>query len=442
MVDLDVGAAWRMAALYLFLVLYQFASLYMLKELLSTTFGYLHISYDPQRGGTYFLVCVLTPLAVLPAGTRLETAGQLMFPVLTALIMQTTPLYLVSELRGPSFWSIYGCIFFSMVLLAGATRVTIHGFQHPLPPRKYKILLWLLAAFFIVFLVGGATQNFHIVSFAEIYNFRDSEAYADLSFIIRVVCMYVFSLGGLFAGIGLLRRKNWLVAAALAGYVFCFGVSQYKSAIMGPAWLIYVYLAGRYFCKGSTLRYYAALTAPFFVGVILLLLFPDARSFGNNLPVFAYFTYVNFRFYGTSNEAVGIYYDFFQHHPTTLWSHITGINFFLHYPYGSQQIAEVLDKQYGLGNFNAGFLATDSIAAFGYEAIPIVSVAMALLYVVMNSTSRGIDKTVLMAMMVMPALMFNERAFATSLLTGGIIFFIMYLAFMPEAWRTRAALRP
>jgi hypothetical protein len=123
-------------------------------------------------------------------------------------------------------------------------------------------------------------------------------------------------------------------------------------------------------------------------------------------------------------------------HPHTYWSHVTGINWFVHYPYGAQQISEVLDNQYGLGNFNASFLATDSIAAYGYQVIPLVTLALALVYLFLNGAGRNINRSVLAMMMVMPALMFNERAFATSLLTGAILFFIFYLAWMPESWRS------
>lgn len=427
-----------MISLYLFLVLYQFSSLYVLENFLSVTFGYMHISYNPERGAIYFWVCVITPLAILPAGTRLQTASQFMFPVLIALIMSITPLFLVGEVKGWTFWAMYGCIFASMAMLALASRLEFKGLVHPVSEKQYKLRAWILAIFFIMTLAGGATQNFHFVSFAEIYSIRGSDAYSELGFIIRVVCMYVFSLGGLFVGLGLLRKSKMLVSVAMFGFIFCYGVSQYKSAIMAPAWLIYIYLAGRYFCKDSTLKYYFALTLPFFAGALLLVLFPDARSFKANFIVFAYLTYVNFRFYGTSNEAVGLYHDFFTHHQVTHWSHITGVDFFLHYPYGSRQIAEVLENQYKIGNFNASFLATDTVAAYGYEVMPLVTLAMALFYVLMNSVSRGIDKRAILVMMIMPALMFNERAFATSLLTGGIIFFMFYLSWIPKSWRDNA----
>jgi hypothetical protein len=433
--DVDFSEARRLLGLYLFVVFYEFSSLYMLENLLSTAFGYAHVVYDPQRADIYFWVCILTPLAILPAGSRLKTAGQFMFPVLTSLIMLTTPLFLVGAVTPKEFWPLYGCILTSITMLAIASRIEFRNFVRPTSEIKFKRATWALGVFFIVLLGIGATQNFQLVSFLDIYKIRDSAEYSS-SFVVRVVIMYVFSLGGLFAGIGLLRKSRTLFFIAMLGFGYCYAVSQFKSAALAPGWLGYVYLAMRYFCKDSTWRYYLVLTLPFFVGALLLFLFPDAKGFASNFLVFAYFAFVSYRFYGVSNIAVGLYYDYFRNHAPTYWSHITGINMFVHYPYGGQQIAEVLNNEYGLGNFNAGFLSTDSIGSYGYEVIPLVTLVLAVIYVIFNSAARGIERKVLAMMMIMPALMFNERAISTSLLTGGIIFFIFYLAWMPNAWKT------
>jgi hypothetical protein len=431
---IDVTPILHIAGLYIFLVIYEFATLFMLQSLLSTRFGYAGISYATDRFDTYFWVCLLTPLAVLPAGTRLRTPAQFMFPPLAALIMLTTPIFLVANVSTEAFWSLYICIMIAMTMLALATRLEFKKFIPPLSVPTYRRWIWGLIAFFVVFLLLGARENFRFVGLLDIYAARDSSEYAS-DFTIRVVHMYVFSFGGLLAGIAFLKKRYLLFAIALLGFIFCFAVTQLKSAILGPGWLLYVLLSVRYFAKGSTWRFYLALTFPFFVGIALRLLFPEVQGFADNWPVFGYFAFISFRFYGVSNEALGMYYSFFSTHPHTYWSHINGINWFVHYPYGSQQISEVMNGEYGTGNFNAGFMASDAIGAYSFEAIPLVTLLMVLVYMIMNSAGRRIERSVLAMMMVMPALMFNERAFSTSLLTGGIIFLFFYLAWFPEEWR-------
>lgn len=432
--DVDFSPAWRTITLYLFLLMYEFSSRYMLEHLLATRFGYTHISYAPDRYTTYFWVCLLTPIAVLPAGTRLNTAAQFVFPVLCALITMTTPLFLIAELRPSAFWPLYTCLFISMLMLAFATRIQFTRLMRPLSVRTYKKLILALVGFFAILLGMGAAQNFRFVGLLDIYDVRNSAEYID-NFTVRIVCMYVFSLGGLLAGLALIRNRYGLFAIAMGGFIFCFAISQLKSAILGPAWLGYIYLSMRFFSKGSTVRFYMTLTAPFFFGMALLLLFPNVQGFDDNWSVFAYFAFISFRFYGTSNEALGLYYEFFRYHPTTSWSHISGVNWFVHYPY-YDQLSVVMNDQYGLGNLNAGFLSTDAIAAYGYEMIPLVTVVMALIYVILNTAARGIQRPALAMMMVMPALMFNERPLPTSLLTGAVIFFIFYLAWIPDIWRS------
>lgn len=432
--SLDLTPVKQIAWLYAFLIAYEFASLYMLQNLLSTRFGYTGISYTDERFNTYFWVCILTPLAVLPAGTRLNTPAQFMFPILAALIMMITPLFLIADLQPPTFWSVYTCLLISLLTLSTASHWEFKNLISPLSESAYPKYILALAGFFIVLFIFGARQNFQFVSFFDIYKIREGQDYAS-DFIIRVTSMYVFSLGGLLAGVALLRRRYWLSALALFGFILWYAVSQFKSAILGPPWLLYMYFGTRYFVKESTLRFYIVLTFPFFVGVLLRLVFPDVSGFQDNFLVFSYLAFVSFRFYATSNAAMSIYYNFFQTHPTTHWSHITGINWFVHYPYGEQQISQVLNDQFGFGNLNASFLATDSIAAYGFQVIPLVTLGLALTYALLNSAGRNISRPILAMMMVMPALMFNERAFTTSVLTGGIVFFFFYLGWMPNSWR-------
>jgi hypothetical protein len=135
---------------------------------------------------------------------------------------------------------------------------------------------------------------------------------------------------------------------------------------------------------------------------------------------------------------MGFYYEFFKHHPHTYWSHVSVADLFVHYPYGHDTIAFVLQDYYTLGNYNASFLATDAIAAYGYQALPFVGLVVGLVFAVLNTAGRGFGVTARATLMVMPSLALQNIPLATTLLTYGIGFLVLYMAWMPRSWLARA----
>jgi hypothetical protein len=97
-------------------------------------------------------------------------------------------------------------------------------------------------------------------------------------------------------------------------------------------------------------------------------------------------------------------------------------------------VAIEMQRRYGLGNYNSSFLATEAIESYGYQALPVASALVAILFVAINTGTKAIRPAILALMMFMPCLMIDERPFSTSLLTGGIIFLVFYLAWLPRSW--------
>lgn len=432
----------RTAALYALLVTYEFAVNYVLANYLSDRYGYFHMGYDHSRWETYFWVCILTPITALPSGTRLKSASQFLYPIFMTFIGLPTPIFLVSYVVPAIFWYFYGSLLFSYFLLALSTRIYFRPIPTPVGERGYVLLLAAILIFFAVVFVYGMTQNFHVVSFAKLYDVRYSDE-ASAPFIKRAANMYIFSFGGFFVSLALLFRKRVLALLFLAAYVICYGLVQYKTAALAPFWIVYMFLIFRYFNENSAIRFYLALTAPFWIALLLYFLFPSGRTLtGGNLPVFAYINLVMFRQYGVSPNALGLYYTFFKTHPVTYWSQISGINFFLHYPYGDHTVAIEMQREYGLGNYNASFLSTEAMESYGYQALPLASGALGFFFILLNTAARGIPPRMLALIMVMPCLMIDERPLGTSILTGGILFLVFYLAWMPRSWLpTSPALR-
>lgn len=436
---IDSGALLRMVGLYLVLAAYMAGLTYILAVYLSGPYAYFRMTFDNTRLGTYVWICILTPLTILPAGLRLETASQFIFPIFMTFVGMSSPIFLVQFVTADIFWYFYFCLFISYLMLGISTRIVFRPIPSPFSEKKYVALLTITLLAFVAVFAAGMVQNFHIVSFSQLYDIRTSDEQSASPLIQRFAVMYIFSFGGFFFGLCMLYRKVALSLLFLAGYVICYGLVQFKTALLAPLWIIYLYLNFRYFNKNSTIKFYIALTFPFWVGVAIYLLFPTARGTLRSLTgvrdiaLWGYMNLVLFRQYAVTADALGLYYNFFQSHTFTFWSQITGVDFFLHYPYGDT-IAIEMQNRYGLGNYNASFLATEGVASYGYQAIPLASAVVATLFMLLNTAARGIPPRILVVMMVMPCLMLNERPLGTSLLTGGILFLLFYLAWLPRQW--------
>ena len=430
-VSASLAVFWRLVAQYVFLVAYLLCYIYVLKYDLAPVYGYMPFRYDGLRWADYDLICLLLPLAALPAGTKLEAPGQYVFVFLCQFLLLPTPVLFLAHVPRPLFWQVFALFWLGMAILAAASRASLPTFARPLSKRVYKRLIFCTVILFVILLVRGMMENFQFVSFSKIYEVRNGEDAVD-TFTFGIVHTYLFSFGGLFVALSLLSKRYFLAFAATLTYVICYGIAQVKTAALGPFWIFYAYFCLKYFVKTSMLRYYVCLSGPFFFGFALILLFPDSVSIGgNNIVVYFFTNIINYRMYAIPGEAFTIYSEYFATHPATYWSHINGVNVFLHYPYATS-VAVVLDNTYGLGNYNASYLSTDAVAAVGYGGIPLASAALGLVLAAANAAGRGLGRIFLGISMIMPAVMLLERPLTTSLLTGGIGFLILYLAWTPR----------
>lgn len=422
-------------ALYASLVVYEFSHRYMLEHWLSNVYGYFHLYYDADRSETYSWICFLTPLALLPAGTRLQSASQFILPVFMSFVGLPAPLYFVHFVAPSVLPYAYSYFFVCYLMLAVSTRLRFPPIPSPLGERGYKRLIWITLVFMATVCAYGMTQDFHLVSFAQLYENRYSED-ANGVLVQRVAVLYVSSFGGFFFALALMFRKRLLAIVVLGVYVICYGLLYEKTALLAPLWLVYIYAVMKFFSRESTLKFYLALAAPFYLGAVWYVLSPDTTL--NENPIqFVYMGTVLFRLYAIAANAPGLYHLFFQSHPHTYWSHITGINYFLRYPYGDHTIAVEMQRAFSLGNYNASFLASDAIEAYGYQAIPLAALAVGLTFMLLNTASLGFKPITLAVIMMMPSILISNIPFATSLLTSGILFLALFMAWMPKSWIER-----
>jgi hypothetical protein len=144
---------------------------------------------------------------------------------------------------------------------------------------------------------------------------------------------------------------------------------------------------------------------------------------------------------GTTGYLTGLYYDFFQANPLTYFTHLrifslAGVGVY------NQQLGVIIGRTYTTSSdicMNANFWATDGLAALGLLGIPVISAVLAVvLYAIDTASQRHRMELVVTSLLPILLLMCNISIF-TTLLTGGLIFWLLSMAFMPPelAWTNK-----
>jgi hypothetical protein len=139
------------------------------------------------------------------------------------------------------------------------------------------------------------------------------------------------------------------------------------------------------------------------------------------------------RTFSSPGIAIAQYYEFFSTHPLTLGSHITGLSWLVDYPY-DYDIPQTLGYYYygTLVTANANFWAQDGLASFGVIGLGLVSVIAAFVFWILDSVTRGLSMKFVIPALVGILVSFANVSLFTTLVTGGLGFFILICVFMPR----------
>ena len=141
------------------------------------------------------------------------------------------------------------------------------------------------------------------------------------------------------------------------------------------------------------------------------------------------------RTFGTPGLTMAWYQDFFQRNPLTHYSHVTGVNWFVQYPYMNPIGIEIGTSYSGDPTLdaNANFWATDGLAASGLIGVVLVSIFCAFLFWVLDSVASKHELPFTALLISFTALNLANLSIFTTLLSGGLGFLIVILYLMPPA---------
>jgi hypothetical protein len=136
------------------------------------------------------------------------------------------------------------------------------------------------------------------------------------------------------------------------------------------------------------------------------------------------------------------YYNFFQSNPHTYFSHVRGINWFVHYPYQKSVAMEVGSVFMGANDPDptAHFWATDGIGGLGLPGVLLISVFCAVVFWVLDSASRKHDPRLAALVTTYAAYNIANISIFTTLFSGGLALLILLLYLMPAEPASHSAM--
>lgn len=240
-----------------------------------------------------------------------------------------------------------------------------------------------------------------------------------------VICPFI-------GAVALIQRKYWLFGLTVGCDLLLYMTEGMKHILFASPFLILLFLLihNRERTFGLRLVWatgvvfscfiaYVTITSTAYSGVALLI--------GANVIL---------RVFAMPGMLLAAYGEFFSTHPHTLYSHVTGVNWLVTYPYTHPIGVElgIATAQTADYNMNAGFWATDGIAALGLLGIPIISVVVALVFYALDCVVARHNVGLVCICLSQYAIIMNNIPFFTSILTGGLYLFMIIFWIMPK-WR-------
>jgi len=381
--------------------------------------GAMRAIYDPDimamwRG--WLIIAAAAPALFSPNSHRASN-------IFSAMIyfMVYIPILVVIPNHLSTATSIY-CVF--QVFLGMTLILYISGFDFNLKVGSRKSVFW--AVFGTISAICLFLMITHAISSGvKITGIEDNESLREelnmSSATTYAVNLWTGALGPLWMGIFLFNRRYSLFALTSLSFLVVYGISFQKFMLFTPGWVLGFYLLCRLFKSGTFLVTLIGAATPAFIAL------------ASQLTPMAYYGsgYVGYRMYGIHGMIFTHYVDFFEKNPGTLFSHIKGINWFIHYPY-NEVLPLIIGASYPGGNQNAHFWAMDAVAGAGVDSIAWVSVVFGVIMVALNSAANRLPASLVIPSLSVVALRFADGPIGTNLLTGGLGLLIFLLFLMPR----------
>jgi O-antigen polymerase len=406
---------------------------WMYEHYLYPMWGYLGFDYNPPARIYLVLAWILSVTPSLWMPIKLSRPSQLAYWVLyIAVIIPSMFVPLYVGLDSSTEVAPLMLVLFAGIAITGSSYLLPLFRIHPWRvPRKLfwrsvacvatSLGLWMAVVF---------RHHLQIVSFSDVYDLRDAaNDVAEGSNVNYAFMLLTGAVNPFLMGCGLYYRRKWFFVAGALGQLLVYSVGGTKGSILSVAFI----LGFSVLLKTRTSSFGLKMA---FVPLALLggMCLSYAWTHYDPGPVQSIVLFVVLmRVLSINGLLTAQYYDFFQTNPLTYFSHIKGMNWFVHYPYQypiGQEIGLATSGTTSL-DATAHFWATDGIGGLGLPGILLVSVLCALVFWALDSLTRRHDPRLIALVTTYAAYNLANISIFTTLLSGGLALLITTLYLMP-----------
>jgi len=408
---------------------------WMYEYYLYPTWDYFGFHFEPPRWPYLALASVLgvTPSLWMPI--KLTRPSQLAYWVLYITVFipsMFVPLY--AGLDTPAEISLL------MVTLYAGFAVMGGCYQVPLlrlnPARISRQAFWkgfgLIAGALAIWMIVVFRGHMQFLSFNNIYDLRDIQNELSEGTLVNFAFMLLTGAFNPFLmGCGLIYRRKWLFLAGILGQLLVYSVGGTKGSILSIAFISGFYVLFKASRSPFALKLVLgtlALVGGLCVSYVLAGYDPAPLQW-HSVALFV----VLMRTFSSNGLMTAWYYNFFQSNPHTFYSHVRGVNWFVHFPYERSPALEIGSVYMGGNDADptAHFWAIDGIGAVGLPGVLLISAFCALVFWALDSAARKHDPRLAALVTCYAAYNIANISIFTSLYSGGLAILILALYLMP-----------
>jgi hypothetical protein len=330
----------------------------------------------------------------------------------------------------------------SLLLITLYAGFAIVGFCYQLPllralpPTIPRLVFWrwfggitAVLAFWMLFVFRDHLQ---FLSFNNIYDLRDIQNDVSQGSLVNYAFMILTGAFNPFLmGYGLFYRRRWYFLAGVLGQLLVYSVGGTKGSILSIVFISGFYSLFRIGRRPFALKLvFGTLTL---VGVLCAsYVLAGYDPVPLKLLWVALFV-VLMRTFSINGLMTAWYYNFFQTNPHTFYSHVRGINWFVHFPYERTAALEIGSVFMGGNDADptAHFWAIDGIGALGLPGVLLISIFCALVFWLLDSVAQRHDPRLAALVTCYTAYNLANISLFTTLFSGGLAILILSLHLMP-----------
>ncbi len=377
-------------------------------------FPHLHFHWEYSAATVLWGVLLVVALALCIFGLKPSSSFAYALSVFAAALFGVPAIVFFQFGGGSVFPCLYALLF---TFLISSRWLQIPSFKSPVVPQRLQmpaLLVLALLALLPFILTYGTNLHFNAFSMGtEVYDAREAAQLHATALTAYLFGPLVKVLLPLLLVYGVWRRNGWVAAFAAVAMLYIFLVNPHKSVVLSLFLVLAFCLFDDYNAKAGLILF----------GMVLMVVAGALFTMvtGNILPE----SILVRRMFFTPAQLSSVYFAYFEHNHIYLSHSI--LHHFFDYPYELDPPHLIGYYMYGRANVscNTGFIG-DGYMNFGHWGALAFTIGTAAVFRFFECLKM---RPVFFGVILLTLFTFLNGAFLTSLLTHGVLFFILIALF-------------